>query len=91
MIIYDEHTRKKYNLSMDEYVDGEWIDADETIIDSSFRWDNDRDCWSTDGDDITDYLEDWKHYATDFDDMFPWEREKAKKLRPRRYSLTIIE
>ena len=90
MIIYDERTHKKYDLSMEEYVDGEWIDAEDAIIDGSFHWDYERDCWSTDGDDIVDYLEDWKHYATDFDDLFPWEREEMQASRPRYYSLDVI-
>lgn len=93
MIIYDERTRRKYDISMHELIDGKWIDVEDTIIDSSFHWDYERDCWCADGNGeyLEVYLDDWIHYATDFDDMFPWEREEMQKRQPRSYSLSVIK
>lgn len=94
MIIYNERTQRKYDISMHELIDGKWIDVEDTIIDSSFHWDYERDCWSTDSGDIVDYLDDWIHYATDFDRSYLGtvaEMEEMQKRQPRSYSLSVIK
>ena len=96
MKIIINKTGKAYDLTMQEWTGSDWSQdmAQDSIVDSSYAWDEDAEAWRMDGqeDNLTDYLHDWQQYNTeaDRDAHDEDERDRLRDERPRSYDLSEI-